>query len=100
MGSVKTGKSELGAQAHTRYHSPRSDLLHNRTHVAMTGCSNVLPLLSCAILLSCLGFSAAAGAAFTAEVDGVNVTVDNEVCEVAAWRVSSWQLFCLVLGTL
>ena len=55
-----------------------------------------------AVLLCCLSFSSAASAdattAITVEVDGVNVTVDNEVCDVAAWRVSSWQPFCLSGG--
>lgn len=56
-------------------------------------CRGSLLLLSFAVLLSCLSTSSAASvdATTTIEVDGVNVTVDNEVCEVAAWRVSSWQ---------
>ena len=30
-----------------------------------------------------------ADAVATIQVDGANVTVDNEVCETAAWRVSA-----------
>lgn len=62
----------------------------------MAQCSCVLRLLSFAVLLSCLGTSSAASADATTiiEVDGVNRTVDSEVCEVAAWRVSSWLPFC------
>ena len=56
----------------------------------MAQCRGVLLLLSFAALLSCLDTSSAASvdATTTTEVDGVNVTVSNEVCEVAAWRVS------------
>lgn len=67
----------------------------------MAQCRGILLLLSSAVLLSCLDISSAASLNATTqiEVDGVNVTVDNQVCEVAAWRVSSCRPFCsFVLG--
>lgn len=57
----------------------------------MAQCRGVhLLLLLFAVFLSCLDISlaASADAITTIQVDGVNVTIDNEVCEVAGWRVS------------
>ena len=41
------------------------------------------PLLGCMVLLPVIS----ADTIVTVEVDGANVTVDNTVCETAAWRV-------------
>ena len=57
----------------------------------MTHSGAALPLLLLAGLFVslCVPSTLAADAVATVQVDGVNVTVDNEVCETAAWRVSA-----------
>lgn len=76
-------------RSHSQYNVSAIDRICNIANKAMTPCSSVFPLLTCAVLLCSWSFSAATDSAFTAEVDGVNVTIDNGVCEVAAWRVRS-----------
>ena len=50
----------------------------------------LLRLLPVALWILCLCSRPVASqdAVATIEVDGANVTVDNEVCHTAAWRVS------------
>lgn len=56
----------------------------------MAGGCALLPLLPAAVLLVCLcSRPVVSDAVATIEVDGANVTVDNEVCHTAAWRVSA-----------